>query len=129
MQPVDRFAAKKVRATQQGAIRKMRTSDNRRWLQPILDALRVKHRGSVAEAERKSGSHRPSEQYSFSQCEKSALIRPPLFRVRRIFDYYSRGGPRSLFRDRTASDALQSVNAPTTESSRVAWRWRRLRCG
>jgi hypothetical protein len=125
MRPVDPVSAKKVRATPQGAIRKIRTSDNRRWPQPILDALRVKHRESDAEAQRKSGSHRPSEEYSFSQCEKSALNRPPLFRVRRIFDYHSRGGSHSLFRDRTASaaaDALQSVNAPTAESVHGAWR-------
>ena len=130
--PTDPFSAKKVRATQQGAIRKIRTSDNHRWPQPILDALRVKHRESDVEGQRRSGSHRAPEKYSFSRCEKSALIRSTLFRVRRIFDYHSRGGSHSLFRDRTASaaaDALQSVNAPTIESSRVAWRWRRLRCG
>ena len=99
--PVDRFSAKKVRATQQGAIRKIRTSDNRRWPQPILDALRAKHHESVVEAQRRSGSHWAPEEYSFSRCEKSPLIKPALFRVRRIFDYHWRGGPHSLFRDRT----------------------------
>jgi hypothetical protein len=46
----------------------------------------------------------------FHELKNSALIRLPLFRVRKIFEYYSRGGPRSLFRDRTAPDidALQS---------------------
>ena len=125
MRPVDPFSAKKARATQQGAIRKIRMSDNRRWPQPILDALRVKHRGSDVEAERTSGSHRLSEECSFSRCEKSALIRLSLFRVRRILEYHSRGGPHSLFRDRTASagaDALQSLDVPTTESVHGAWR-------
>ncbi len=124
--PTDPFSAKKVRATQQGAIRKIRTSDNRRWPRPILDALRATRRGSAAEVGRKSGSRRASsEEYSFSRCEKSALIRLSLFRVRRIFDYHSRGGPHSLFRDRTASaaaDALQLEDVPTTESVRGAWR-------
>ena len=66
-QPVDRFSAKKDRATQQGAIRKIRMSDNRRWPQPILDARRAKRRGSAAEAQRTSESHPPSsEESSFS---------------------------------------------------------------
>jgi hypothetical protein len=107
--PFDPFSPKKVRATQQGAIRKIRTSDNHRWAQPILDARHVKRRGSVAEAERKSGSHRPWEKYSFSRCEKSALIRPAPFRVRRIFDYHSRGGSHSLFRDRNTSRSHRST--------------------
>ncbi len=124
MRPVDPFSAKKARATQQGAIRKIRMSDNRRWPQPILDALRARRRGSVAEAQRKSGPHRPLEECSFSRCEKSSLIRLPLFRVRRIFEYHSRGGPHSLFGDRTASDtnALQLEDVPTTESGHGAWR-------
>jgi len=65
--PVDPFSAKKVRATQQAAIRKIRTSDNRRWPQPILDARRVTHRVFVAEVARKSVSGRASlEEYSSS---------------------------------------------------------------
>ena len=124
--PTDPFSAKKVRATQQGAIRKIRTSDNRRWPRPILDARRATRRGSAAEVARKSGSRRASsEEYSSSWRKTSALIRLPLFRVRRIFDYHSRGGPHSLFRDRTASaaaDALQLEDVPTTESGHGAWR-------
>jgi len=38
-----RFSANKDRASQQDRIRKIRMADNRRWLQPILDALRVEH--------------------------------------------------------------------------------------
>jgi len=55
----------------------------------------------------------PRKSIHFHNVKKSALNRSPLFRVRRIFDYHSRGGSRSLFRDRTASaaaDALQSQN-------------------
>ena len=98
-QPTDPFSAR-VRATQQGAIRKIRMSDNRRWPQPILDARCATRRGFVAEVGRKSGSRRASsEEYSSSWRKRSAMIRLPLFRVRRIFGYHSRGGPHSLFRD------------------------------
>jgi hypothetical protein len=131
-QPTDPFSAR-VRATQQGAIHRSRTSDNHRSPRPTRDARCATRRVFVAEVGRKSESRRASsEEYSSSWQKRSAMNRPPLFRVRRILDYHSRGVPHSLFRDRTASaaaDALQSVNAPTTESSRVAWRWRRLRCG
>src|SRR5206468_1285870 len=123
--PTDPFSAKKVRATQQGAIRKIRTSDNHRWPQPTLDARRATRRVFDAEVGRKSRSRRASsEEYSFSRCEKSALIRLSLFRVRRILEYHSRGGPHSLFRDSTASDtdALQLEDVPTTESVHGAWR-------
>ncbi len=52
---------------QQGAIRKIRTSDNHRWPQPTRDVRRAKHRVSVAEVECKSGSHpSPSEECLFS---------------------------------------------------------------
>ena len=98
--PTDPFSAKKVRATQQGAIRKIRTSDNHRWPQPTLDARRATRRVFVAEVGRKSGSRRASsEEYSSSWRKRSAMIRLPLFRVLRIFEYHSRGGPHSLFRD------------------------------
>ena len=130
--PTDPFSAKKVRATQQGAIRKIRTSDNHRWPQPTLDARRATRRVFVAEVGRKSGSRRASsEENSSSWRKRSAMIRLPLFRVRRIFGYHSRGGPHSLFRDRTASDtdALQLEDVPTTESGHGASRSQRLRCG
>jgi hypothetical protein len=129
--PAGSFSVKIRRAAQQGAIRKIRRLDNRHQVEPILDAPPAKRRGSVAAAQSKSGSPWPSEKYSFSRCEKSALIRPPLFRVRRILEYHSRGALHSLFGDRTASaaaDALQSGNPPTAESSRVAWRSPQLRC-
>jgi hypothetical protein len=123
-QPTDPFSAR-VRATRQGAIHRSRTSDNHRWPQPILDARRARRRVFVAEVGRKSGS-RPasSEEYSSSWQKRSALIRPPLFRVRRVCEYPSRGGLHSLFRDRTASDtdALQLEDVPTTESGHGAWR-------
>src|SRR6266403_1031694 len=65
-QPTDPFSAR-VRAIQQGAIRKIRMSDNRRWPQPILDARCATRRGFVAEVGRKSGSRRASsEEYSSS---------------------------------------------------------------
>jgi hypothetical protein len=84
--PFDFCAAKRVRATQQGAIRKIRTSDNPRWAQPIRDVRRATRHVSVAEVERKSGS-RPSssEQRLFSSLETSAVIEAPRFRERRIF--------------------------------------------
>jgi hypothetical protein len=128
--PAGSLSVKIRRAAQQGAIRKIRRLDNRHQVEPILDAAPAKRRGSVAAAQSKSGSPWPSEEYSFSRCEKSALIRPPLFRVRRILEYHSRGGPDSLFRDRPASaaaDALQLDDVPTTESVHGAWRSPQLR--
>jgi len=125
MRLVYRFSAKKVRATQQGAIHRSRTSDNHRSPRPTRDARRATRRVFVAEVGRKSGSRRASsEEYSSSWRKRSAMIRLPLFRVRRIFGYHSRGGPHSLFRDRTASDtdALQLEDVPTTESGHGAWR-------
>jgi hypothetical protein len=64
----------------------------------------------------------------FHELKNSALIRLRLFRVRKIFEYHSRGGPRSLFRDRTAPDidALQSTTVPITESGHGAWRSQQL---
>src|SRR5260370_28383986 len=128
--PADSCSAKIRRAAQQGAIRKIRRLGNRHQVEPILDAAPAKRRASVAAAQRKRGSPWPSEEYSFSRCETSALIRLRLFRVRRIFDYHSPCGPLSLFRDRTASDtdALQSLNVLTTESVHGAWRSPQLRC-
>src|SRR5437879_3812826 len=127
--PTDPFSAKKVRATQQGAIRKIRTSDNHRSPRPTRDARRATRRVFVAEVGRKSGSRRASsEEYWSSWHKRSAMIRLPLFRVRRIFEYHSRGGPHSLFRDRTASDtdALQLEDVPTTESVHGVWRSQQL---
>jgi hypothetical protein len=98
-QPTDPFSAR-VRATQQGAIRKIRTSDNHRSPRPTRDARCATRRVFVAEVGRKSGSRRASsEEYSSSWQKRSAMIRLPLFRVRRVFEYPSRGGPHSLFRD------------------------------
>ena len=109
-QPTDPFSAR-VRATQQGAIRKSRTSDNRHQVQPILDARCATRRVFVAEVGRKSGSRRASSEESSSSWQKrSAMIRLPLFRVRRVFEYPSRGGPHSLFRDRTASAARRTLH-------------------
>jgi len=84
--PFDSCAAKRVRAIRQDAIRKIRTSDNHRWAQPIQDVRRARRHVSFAEVERKSGS-RPSssEQHLFSSLETSAVIEAPRFRVRRIF--------------------------------------------
>jgi hypothetical protein len=129
--PIDPISAKRVQATQQVAIHKIRTSGNHHWASPILDARPGGRRVPVVEVERKSGPHPDrSEESLFSRCEKSALNRLTLLRVRRIFDYHSRDGPHSLFRDTAsaAADALQSVNATTTESGRVAWRSPQLRC-
>src|SRR5260370_18275122 len=108
-----------------------RQLDQRHQGQATLDAAFAERRGSVAAAQSKSGSPWPSEEYSFSRCEKSALIRLVLFRVRRIFDYHPRGGSHSLFGDRTASDtdALQSKNPPTAESGHGAWRSQQLPSG
>ena len=117
------------RATQQAAIRMIRRLDNRRWAGPIQDAPHATRRVFVAEVGRKSGSRRASsEEYSSSCRKRSAMIRLPLFRVRQIFEYHSRGGPHSLFRDRTASDtdALQLEDVPTTESVHGVWRSQQL---
>jgi hypothetical protein len=92
--PIDSSSAKRVRAIQQAAIRKSRTSDNHHLPQPIRDARRARRRVSVAEVERRSGSHLSfSEERSFSWFETSALIRAPPFRVRRILQYHFRGDP------------------------------------
>jgi len=128
MLPFDFCAVKRARATQQGAIRTIRTSDNHRWARPIRDVRRATRHVSVAEVARRSGSRRAPEEYSFSRYDKSALIRLLLFRVCRIFGYHSRGGPHSPFRDRTAPDigALRSTTLPTTESGHGAWRSQQL---
>ena len=84
--PFDFCAATRVRATQQAALRKIRTSDNHRWAEPIRDARRARRHVSVAEVERKSGSRlSSSKQRSFSSLETSAVIAALRFRVRRIF--------------------------------------------
>jgi hypothetical protein len=109
--PADSCSAKIRRAAQQGAIRKIRRLGNRHQVEPILDAPREGRRGSAVEAQSKSGSHRPSKECSFSRCETSALIRLRLFRVRRIFEYHSRGAPHSLFRDRKCAIACRRAPA------------------
>ena len=50
-------AAKRLRATERDATRKIHTSDSHRWAGPIRDVLRARRHVSVAEVERKSGSH------------------------------------------------------------------------
>jgi hypothetical protein len=98
-QPTDPFSAR-VRATQQGAIHRSRTSDNHRSPRPTRDARCATRHVFVAEVGRKSGSRRASsEECSSSWHKRSAMIRLPPFRVRRVFGYPSRGGPHSLFRD------------------------------
>jgi len=92
---------KKGRAILRGVIRKTRKWDNRHWARPIPDAARARHRGSVVEVACKSESlERCSQMSSFSSPKISAIIKALVFRVRRIFDYHSRGDPDSLFRDR-----------------------------
>ena len=68
--PIVPCSTMRVRATQQGALRKIRTLDNHRWAQPIQDVRCARRRVSVAEVECKSGSHpSPSEERLFSSPE------------------------------------------------------------
>src|SRR6266496_504389 len=84
--PIVPCSTMRVRATQQGALRKIRTLDNHRWGQPIQDVRCARRRVSVAEVECKSGSRpSPSEERLFSSPETSVMIETPPFRVRRIF--------------------------------------------
>src|SRR4030095_3775326 len=65
----------------------------------MLDASPAKRRGSVAEAQRKSGSRGAcSEERSFSSRIIQAVGRQPPFRVCGIFQYHFRGNPHSLER-------------------------------
>ena len=108
-QPFDFCAVKRVRATQRGAIRTIRTWDNHHWARPIRDVRRVMRHVSVAEVVRKSGSRpSPSEQRSFSSHEISALIEAPRFGVRRIFPYHFGGDLYSLFRGSELTGEKQS---------------------
>jgi len=71
--PFDFWSSKTVRATQQGVIHKIRTSDNHRWAQPIRDVRRARRRVCVVEVACKSGSHPfPSEERMFSSLKTSA---------------------------------------------------------
>jgi len=65
--PRDVRSAKKDEAVLRGAIRTTRRWDSRHQVEPILDAAPAKRRGSVAEAQSKSGSRRAlSEECSSS---------------------------------------------------------------
>jgi hypothetical protein len=113
MQPSDVRSAKKDEADLRGAIRTTRTWDNRHLVQPILDAAPAKRRGSVAEAQCKSGSRpAPSEECSFSSRMIRAVSRLPPFRVCGIFRYYLRGNPYSLVRDRDTSGSWPRPRRP-----------------
>ena len=84
--PIDPRLARRVRATQQGVIRKNRTSDNHRWTSPIPDVRRATRRVSAAEVARKNGSPPSlSEECLFSLPATSSLTAALPFRVRRIF--------------------------------------------
>jgi len=73
--PVDPSSAKRDRAIQQAAIHMIRRLDNRRWAAPIRDAPHATRRASVAEVQRKNGSHpAASEEFSFSLPETSAAF-------------------------------------------------------
>jgi hypothetical protein len=101
MRPSDVRSVKTDEAVLRGAIHTTRRLDNRHWVEPILDAAPAERRGSVAEAQRKSGSRRAcSEERSFSSGMIQAVGRLPPFRVCGIFQYYFRGNPHSLVRDR-----------------------------
>ena len=99
--PIDPCSARRVRATQQGAIRKSRTSDNRRWTSPIPDVRRATRRVSDAEVACKNGSPQPlSEECLFSSPATSSVSVAPPFRVRRILQSHFGVDSRSLFRGR-----------------------------
>ena len=107
--PFDFCATWRVRATQQGAIRTIRTWDNHHWARPIRDVRRARRHVSGAEVERRSGS-RPSssKQRLFSSLETSAVIEAPRFRVRRIFQSHFGGDLQSLFRGSELNRKKQS---------------------
>ena len=86
----DPCSARRVRATQQGAIRRSRTSGNHRWTSPIPDVRRATPRVSAAEVACKNGSPQSlSEECLFSSPATSSVFVARPFRVRRIFDYHS----------------------------------------
>ena len=96
---IDPCSARRVRATQQGAIRKSRTSGNHRWTSPIPDVRRATRRVSAAEVACKNGSPQSlSEECLFSSpATSSAPVALP-FRVRRILQSHFGVDSRSLFR-------------------------------
>ena len=99
--PIDPRLARRVRATQQGVIRKSRTSDNHRWTSPIPDVRRATRRVSDAEVACKNGSPQPlSAECLFSSPATSSVSVAPPFRVRRILQSHFGVDSRSLFRGR-----------------------------
>ena len=74
-QPNGVRSVKKCRAIQQGAIRKIRTWDNRHSVQPIPDAAHVTHRVFRAEVGRKLELHSNwLKECSFSSRDRSATL-------------------------------------------------------